>query len=63
MSLKENREHGSAHGVIPLRYIETITPIISQEKYSMHNKKKSGGSSCQDLTKFIFSEFLITDFR
>ena len=46
--------------VLTLRYMENVTSIISQRKYSMPNEKNSGDTSHQALTKYIFSEILIT---
>ena len=53
-ALGKIREHSSAHGVnIIIRYMENVTSIISQGKYSMLNVKNSGDTSHQ----FIFSDF------
>ena len=62
-ALGKIREHGSAHGVNIAVHGKCVTSIISQEKYSMLNEKYSGDTSHQALTKFIFSEIFISDFR
>ena len=58
-------EHGSAHGVNIAVYgkcqVDYLVRKIQNTQYVM--KKKSGDTSHQALTQFIFSENLITDFR
>ena len=53
----------AARTVLTLRYMENVTSIISQGKYSMPNEKKLEDTSHQAFTKFIFSEILTTDFQ
>ena len=38
IALGKNHEYNTAHGVYMAAYMENITSIIPQEKYSMHNE-------------------------